>query len=127
VSRNVAKIDFGDLEPSLQRMMAPIRDELLGAAEDLRFVLIGRAPVKTGRFRDGWEVGPVRLVGPFKITASVVNDTKYGRYIRSTKVGTDALATRDRSPFTEARKIARAQSKEMGTRIVDILAEGLEI
>jgi hypothetical protein len=116
-----------DLEAELRGLVGPVIDELQKAADRIMVEEIqAKWPEKTGKSLDGWAT--FLRVHPDSSLVEVVlsNPIKYTRYIKSTRIGWRADATRIRSPMTEqVRKPATKARRRLKVVLPQVLADYL--
>jgi len=117
-----------ELDRGLRTMLGPVLEFMQqGAEEILELDIQNNWPVKTGKSLRAWRIQTHLNPGEFKAGVALINDVEYSRYIKSTKVGKRADATRVRSPLqAHVRKPVRSAKKTLKKELPRILAKHLE-
>lgn len=117
-----------DLSNQVRGLLGPVGDELQFAADGVLHQHVRKEwPVKSGASRDAWTTALRVHPGELRVEVVMVNPLKYARYIRSTKVGRRADATRLRNVLQAVvRKPARQATRELAGRLPQVLGAAIQ-
>ena len=106
-------LDADIIEAELNAQVGDILDVLKEQATIIRKNAQDTWPVKTGKSKDGfYEIVTIVDDGE-RLEVSILNKEPYVPYIKSTKVGTEIDAIRNRSPLGEMRKATTKARKDI--------------
>ena len=119
-------LDADIIEAELNAQVGDILDVLKEQATIIRKNAQDTWPVKTGKSKDGfYEIVTIVDDGE-RLEVSILNKEPYVPYIKSTKVGTEIDAIRNRSPLGEMRKATTKARKDIAILVKMAVEEKLK-
>ena len=119
-------LDADIIEAELNAQVGDILDVLKEQAVEIRKNAQATWPVKTGKSKEGfYEIVTIVDDGE-KLEVSILNKEPYVPYIKSTKVGTEMDAIRNRSPLGEMRKATTKARKDIAILVKMAVEEKLK-
>jgi hypothetical protein len=119
-------LDADIIEAELNAQVGDILDVLKEQATIIRKNAQDTWPVKTGKSKEGfYEIVTIVDDGE-KLEVSILNKEPYVPYIKSTKVGTEMDAIRNRSPLGEMRKATTKARKDIAILVKMAVEEKLK-
>jgi hypothetical protein len=119
-------LDADQIEAELNAQVGDILDVLKEQAVEIRKNAQATWPVKTGKSKDGFYEITTIIDGGERLEISILNKEPYVPYIKSTKVGTEMDAVRNRSPLGEMRKTANKARKDIALMLKATLEKKLK-
>ena len=119
-------LDADIIEAELNAQVGDILDVLKEQAVEIRKNAQATWPVKTGKSKEGfYEIVTIVDDGE-KLEVSILNKEPYVPYIKSTKVGSEMDAIRNRSPLGEMRKATTKARKDIAILVKMAVEEKLK-
>ena len=119
-------LDADIIEAELNAQVGDILDVLKEQATIIRKNAQDTWPVKTGKSKEGfYEIVTIVDDGE-KLEVSILNKEPYVPYIKSTKVGSEMDAVRNRSPLGEMRKATTKARKDIAILVKMAVEEKLK-
>ena len=119
-------LDADIIEAELNTQVGDILDVLKEQATIIRKNAQDTWPVKTGKSKEGfYEIVTIVDDGE-KLEVSILNKEPYVPYIKSTKVGSEMDAIRNRSPLGEMRKATTKARKDIAILVKMAVEEKLK-
>ena len=119
-------LDADIIEAELNAQVGDILDVLKEQATIIRKNAQDTWPVKTGKSKEGfYEIVTIVDDGE-KLEVSILNKEPYVPYIKSTKVGSEMDAIRNRSPLGEMRKATTKARKDIAILVKMAVEEKLK-
>jgi hypothetical protein len=117
-------LDADEIERELNAELGDIMDVLRDQAKIIREKAQDKWPVKTGKSKAGFY--EITTIDADILEVSILNKESYVPYIKSTKVGEEENAVRNRSPLGDLKKEANRARKDVAIMVKAVLQDKLQ-